>query len=426
LGLKSQETVKTLWNKEVTTKAGKTFTKMYWLKKPVSQYYIYFNDKTLGLCYLKISSYFPFYCEFYCNGHQYLKREFEKRKISFKMEDNSFIEISDLKTSEQIIENFSGRIIADRIQILWDEWFNFHKGERSRRNDLLKHQWYSTQVEVCSNVIFKSSQYFNTLYDRFVEKHHRIGLPDSLSKIFDLNQSRTHSKTTQKLYEQKVCIKHWIESNSIKMYNKGGRLFRVETTINNPELPGAILHKPIEKIKGYYWYGHQCNNRYLEALSEIDLSSICDNTEQYTQTIVTSKGKKVAAPDLRKKEQMKLVETLLNTKFVAEWFSIKVLFILLSNYYSKPAKIRYQLQKFIERGWIEKRKGTNYYRVTRKGYSWFFVSYCQYRYFVNPLQSKLIKKELDKKLNHPDSFELAYDNLHKGILQIYQSLGIAA
>jgi len=420
------QNVKTLWDKEVKTKTGKPFTKMYWCQKPVSQYYIYINDDILGLCYLKISSYYPFYCEFYCNGHQYLKREFEKRNIPFKMNDNSFVEIGDIKKTEELINSFSGSQIEERIKLHWDEWFNFHKGERSRRNDLLQHQWFTTQAEICSNVIFKSAKFFDALYDRIVEKHHRIGLPHTLTKIFDLKKERKHSESRQRLYYQKVCIKHWIQGNSIKMYNKGGYLLRVETTINNPRLPGATLHKPVYNIKGYYWYGHGCNNRFLGALADTDINSVSENNEKLTQTIVNEKGKKIAASDFRKQRQLELIAVLLNARYASEWFQIKELYPLLTAFYSKPAKIRYEMQKFIERGLVEKRQGTNYYRVTKEGYCWFLVSYCQRRYFINPLQSKLLKKELRKKLDNPDNFELAYERLNQGIELIYQELGIAA
>src|SRR5262249_36191726 len=32
-----------------------------------------------------------------------------------------------------------------------------------------------------------------------------------------------------------VHIKHWVEENSIKMYDKAGSVLRIETTINNPQ-----------------------------------------------------------------------------------------------------------------------------------------------------------------------------------------------
>ena len=424
--IKSMENVGTYWNKDITTKEGKLFTKMYWCNKPVSQYYIYINDKALGLCCLKISSYLPFYCQFYCNGHQYLKSQFDKRKIGYKMEDNSFIEIEDLETLKRLVNDFKGSIIESSIKQWMDIWFSFNKGERSRRSSLLIHQWFTCQSEVCSNIIFKHRGYFDKVYDKLLEKHHRIGLPDRLSKVFDLKRERKESKSTQAVYNTRACIKHWIQGNSIKMYNKGGYLLRVETTINNPGLPGAKLHKPVYEIKGYYWYGHGCNNRFLEALSEVDSSQLNDTSTKYTQTLITEKGKRIAAPDLRQKKQMALIAALLNCRYSAEWFRVKELMRYLSEDYSKTAEIRYQMQKLKERGLIEKRQKANYYRVTKEGYIWMYVSYCQLRYFVSPLLSKTIENGIRQKVDSPDEFERAVKNIHDGLSSIYQQLNIAA
>lgn len=65
-----KEPVRIFASRELTTKTGKPFHKIYDCRKPVKQYYIYFHDGLLGgPCYLKISSYLPFSCEFYFNGH---------------------------------------------------------------------------------------------------------------------------------------------------------------------------------------------------------------------------------------------------------------------------------------------------------------------------------------------------------------------
>ncbi len=184
------------------------------------------------------------------------------------------------------------------------------------------------------------------------------------------------------------------------MYNKGGYLLRVETTINNPRLPGAELHKPIFEIKGYYWYGHGCNNRFFEALSEVDISQLNFNAQKYKQPIVTIKGKRVAAPDLRQDKQQALISELINCRYSAEWFRIKDLMACLTGNYSKTAEIRYQIVKLKERGLIEKRQHANYYRVTKEGYIWLYVSYCQLRYLVSPLLSKNYKNEIRQKVAH--------------------------
>ena len=56
--IKSVENTRTFETKNIKTKEGKNFSKMYSLNKFVSHYYIYIDDEKLGLCYLKIASTF--------------------------------------------------------------------------------------------------------------------------------------------------------------------------------------------------------------------------------------------------------------------------------------------------------------------------------------------------------------------------------
>jgi hypothetical protein len=58
-------------------------------------YYIYFFDKYLGLCFLRIPTWIPCRVQFYFNGHNYLAYKLQKNNISFEMQDNAFIKISD-------------------------------------------------------------------------------------------------------------------------------------------------------------------------------------------------------------------------------------------------------------------------------------------------------------------------------------------
>jgi len=44
------------------------------------------------------------------------------------------------------------------------------KGKYSTSSKHLKHDWYLTQEEVCSNVIFKSARYCTSLFERLLDK----------------------------------------------------------------------------------------------------------------------------------------------------------------------------------------------------------------------------------------------------------------
>ena len=79
-------------------------------------------------------------------------------------------------------------------------------------------------------------------------------------------------------------IKHWVDENSIKMYDKAGRLLRIETTINNPrrfKVRRAIrrggrrvvtwlpLRKSIADLRRWVEIARAANARYLDALSVV-------------------------------------------------------------------------------------------------------------------------------------------------------------
>jgi len=122
-----KEPVKTVLSKEIKSKIGRFFTKLFNVRRPVKQYYIYFYDPEI---------------------------------------------------IPEINKELNGRLVKERIDYWMDKFFKFDKGKYSTRSRHL-------EAEVCSNIIFKSTQFCTSLYDRFLDKFTRIGLPDSKSMIFN-------------------------------------------------------------------------------------------------------------------------------------------------------------------------------------------------------------------------------------------------
>ena len=75
---------------------------------------------------------------------------------------------------------------------------------------------------------------------------------------------------------------------------------------------------------------HSIYPRFLEALSEVDSSQFSETSTKYTETLITEKGKRIAAPDLRQKKQLALVAALLKCRYSSEWFRVKDLMPCLS------------------------------------------------------------------------------------------------
>jgi hypothetical protein len=84
--LTDKEPIRTFASRELISPKGKKYEKLYDCRKPVKQYYIYFHDQLLGgPCYLKISSYLPFQCEFYFNGHNAIQVQLDKKGIRYRI-----------------------------------------------------------------------------------------------------------------------------------------------------------------------------------------------------------------------------------------------------------------------------------------------------------------------------------------------------
>jgi len=419
-----KEPVRTFAAREFVSKKGRKYQSLYKCRKPVKQYYIYFHDSVLGgPCYLKISSYLPFPCEFYFNGHNYISHQLDQRGVSYKMKDNAFTDVSDPDALNQAAKEIDGKLVQQRIDYWMNLFFKFDKGKYATRSKHLHHDWYLAQVEVCSNVIFKSARFCTSLFERLLDKFSRVGLPDTIAKIFSLRPARSHSKSFWRLYDNNACIKHWFRGNAIKQYNKESYFIRTETTINNPKSLG--LQKPVLYLQACLWTGLGCNDRLLNCCADVDLSSICDGEAAlFDQPVMNHKGVKVAAPDLRKNRQISLCRELLKPKYAVHGFRTIDLKKALSEFFSNSAQIRYELVKLISRGAVQKQKNKSFYRVTPTGWKWLWASICSKLYFKNPVIATISKTTPTKLSAQPYILEQGVSLINQGLRQITQGLAM--
>jgi hypothetical protein len=419
-----KEPVRTVASKEITTTSGKKVHRLYDCRKPVKQYYIYVYDSLLGgPCYLKISSYLPFQCEFYFNGHNVIKHQLDKAGCTYRMKENAFIEIGDEPTFRQAAELLQGNRVQARISYWMERFFRFDRGTYSTRSRHLRHEWYLAQVEISSNVIFKSSRFCTSLFERLIDKFARLGLPDSIARIFSRRPARSDSKSFWRLYDNNACIKHWFRGNSIKQYNKTGSFIRTEITINNPKSLG--LQKPLVYLQSYFWFALDGIGRLLDCCADVDVSSLDQGqAERFTQPVTDPNGNTVTAPDLRKTRQVALLKELLKPKHSVHGFKTAALAKTLPQHFSNPAQIRYELRKLTTRGLVKKKKHKSFYQVTSLGWKWFWLQITSRAYFQNPLISKTFKNDLRQRATQPSIIEQAYDLIHHGLDLITRELAV--
>jgi len=403
-------------------KAGGSYDKLYPCSKIVKHYYIYFHNRLLsGPCYLKLCTYFPFNAEFYFNGHNAVRLQLDAQDIGYRMRDNSFTWVEDLDAIQKIAFSLSGRRVQERINYWMGRLFRFDKGKYSTHPGQLRHDWYLSQVEVCSNILFKSSRFGTSLFERILDKYSRVGQPDSLVQIFSKRSTRKSTKSVQRLYSHQACVKHWLGGNSIKAYNKCGFLLRIESTINGPKLLG--LRKHLLYLREYLRRGIGSNDRLMSRYADIDTGSISDGeSEGFNQAVTTAKGDRISAPDMRNSRQTGLFKSLLNPKHAFNGFRTGALLDELSEFFENRAQIRYELRKLRVRGLVERLQGKQSYRLTESGFRMLWVQLSSKLHFIDPVITRTYRREASRILSQPSKFEEAHDLLDRGLALIAEEL----
>lgn len=246
-------------------------------------YYFYFIDETLGLSYLRVPTWCPFRLQFYCNGHSWLACELDKAGIGYTMADNAFVRIDDWAEAQRLADSFSPdilhRILDHYARLCCPVCDVFDQ----------TYHWSLMQIEYSTDLVFCSETAMRPLYEEL-----------SRQAIFSVKAEQIATFLGKKITPQLAqeigsrfstrmegtCIKHRLGKVSVKMYDKFGRVLRLETTTNDvsffkhhrkvehrnrPETREiAPLKKSIYSIIDLRGILLGCNRRYLEYLSALD------------------------------------------------------------------------------------------------------------------------------------------------------------
>ena len=247
--------------------------------------YYYWMDREFGLMHVKLQTWFPFTVQVYVNGHEWLARKLAARGIAFEKLDNAFVELADAKKASDCARGFWRR-----------DWPKLLNRLASRVNPLLRdwlagqnYYWVIDQAEFSTDVLFADNKGLGSLrralYEHAVDCFGAEQVMTFLGRKYSgrfQGEVRTHWRRR----EPGAAVKHWVKSNAIKMYDKAGRILRIETVINEPneffvhrsllkndgrEVVGWFeMNKGVANLYRYAQVSQRANDRYLEALAVVN------------------------------------------------------------------------------------------------------------------------------------------------------------
>lgn len=261
------------------------------LKSAIRQcqfYYFYFMDREFGLMHVRLQSWVPFTIQVCLNGREYLARQLTKRGIQFEQRENCFVDIKDCKRAQDLMKSLETKLwqgtlnkFAKRLNpLLSNKKLNLHGG----------YYWTIREAEYATDIMFRDQATLKSVYGSFVRHAvDNFSCQDVLRFMGRRVSSRFNGDVTSKIKtrQEGVCLKHRVEENSIKMYDKQGSVLRIETTINNPARfkvwremnrkgkqtnEWMSMRKGIADISRRVDVSRAANGRYLEALAVIQKS----------------------------------------------------------------------------------------------------------------------------------------------------------
>lgn len=249
-------------------------------------YYFYFIDEKLGLCYLRVPTWCPFRLQFYCNGHSWLARKLAAAGIDFTLADNAFVRIAHWDRAQSLSDTMKPDELHRRV----DRY-------AKRFCPVLDvfgqdYHWSLMQVEYSTDLVFRSEASLKPLYEQLAREAVLAVKADQVAsflgkKITPLLAQELGSRFATRI--EGTCIKHRFGKTGVKMYDKFGRVLRLETTTNDvsffkhhrkvehrngqPTRELAGLKKSIYSLIDLREILLGCNRRYLEFLSAIEDTS---------------------------------------------------------------------------------------------------------------------------------------------------------
>ena len=211
-------------------RSGRTFL------KPDSgkclHYYFYFIDAELGLCYLRVPTYCPFRLQFYFNGHNWLKRQLDQRGIACELLDNVMVECEDWPAAQRLVDNLK----VKRLHRLLDRYARLYCPP-ARGTFGSDYHWSIMQVEYAHDIVFKSPADLAPLYESITRTAVHAVKVDQIATFLSRKLTGNYQGEAGGSFSTRIegtCIKHHMgRAAGIKMYDKLGRVLRIETTVND-------------------------------------------------------------------------------------------------------------------------------------------------------------------------------------------------
>lgn len=348
--------------------------------------YFYFLDADFGLMHVRLQTWLPFTIQVCVNGRAWLACQLTRARIRHTQVDNCFTTIADLARAQGLADDLTDwpwERWLRRLAELVNPWVG---GEASL---FRAYYWSVRESEYATDVMYRSATTVTAIYPALIRHAIETFQSDDVLRFLGhrpIGFAREVQSDLRRRAEG-VRVKHWVEENSIKMYDKAGSLIRIETTINNPDrfkvrrrrpsdgrLDWLPLRRGVADMRRRAAISRAANARYLDALSVVGEPTPSHRLLDPVSQRVTHRGRPFRPLHPISPQDAPLLQTVVRGEFRLRGFTNRDIRRQLALTPSdtrdarrQAARVSRHLRLLRAHGLIRKVTGTHCYRLTRKG-----------------------------------------------------------
>jgi hypothetical protein len=247
--------------------------------------YFYYADRDFGLLHIRVQTWFPFTLQVCVNGREWLGQQLTRLGLAHERVDNCVTHVADPPGAQHLLEQLTTRRWARLLRQLAERVNPLVR--RGTGLSLRSYDWSLQEREFATDVLFQRPLDLAGIYSALARHAIEAFRAEDVLRFLGRRMgARSMGEVTSSYLRRPegLRVKHRVEENSIKMYDKAGCVLRVEVTINQPrrflvyrertrhghrQRCWGKMRKGIADLPRRVELSRAANARYLDALSVV-------------------------------------------------------------------------------------------------------------------------------------------------------------
>lgn len=201
--------------------------------------YFYYDHESFGFSSVRLQTWAPYEIQIALNGREWLRRLLDKSGCKYVIQGNKFIDIEDYQLAQQLLDS---QLDTRWVDILSGFLPYVFPSMQTLLGDEIRYTWTLWQSEWAKDYIFNNPKALNSHMEQLLRHAFITGTSDRVLRYMGhpvQANGQPHWSADPELMSRVSLfydggrIRHWVNKNSLKLYNEQNVL-RFEFTMNDP------------------------------------------------------------------------------------------------------------------------------------------------------------------------------------------------